>query len=446
MNGDPAAPSIAAIWAFGGREFDAKGALRSLVHAAEVPTAEDLSHNGCPVGCVGQRPGLDQYLKLHYIPIGAPAWGASADTLEDATADFSLSALAGHLRDRAVQKRFLARAQYWRNLWNPKAAPDGGYVMNRNADGSWPATDVDEDNDSDGTRKPFTPSTGAGFVEGSAAQYVWMVPFNVAGLFQQMGGRETATARLDRFFYQDGKPAVTRSGPTHAELDNEPSIGTPWLYDYARQPWKTQQLVRQVLNTLWLPEPKGLPGNDDLGEMSSWAVFAYLGVYPAIPGRAELVLGSPSFPRAVVHRAAGDVTITAPAATAAELLCAGPEGERQGGRQDLSAGGLCETGRHARFRAWAFAQSELGQPCRRRSHRHSRRMARSSRTDDCRAVRSVCLRRRCTHGCFQRGTGGDAGKTKELPSWVPCGGRLLCATWAGAEETPVSRPKNTVIG
>lgn len=319
MNGDPAAPSIAGIWAFGGRSFDAKNALRSLVHAAEVPTSEDLSHNGCPVECVGQRPGLDQYLKLHYIPIGAPAWGASADTLEDVTADFSLSALAGHLGERAVQKRFLERAQYWRNLWNPKAAPDGGYIMNRNADGSWPATDVDEDSDNNQARKPFSPSTGAGFVEGSAAQYVWMIPFNVAGLFEQMGGRAAAIARLDRFFYDGGKPAVTRSGPTHAELDNEPSIGTPWLYNYARQPWKTQQLVRQVLNTIWLPEPKGLPGNDDLGEMSSWAVFAYLGIYPAIPGRSELVLGSPSFPHAVVHRPAGDVTMDAPRADASNF-------------------------------------------------------------------------------------------------------------------------------
>ena len=61
--------------------------MPSLVHAAEVPTKEDLSHAGCPVECAGQRPGLDQYLKLHYIPLGAPAWGAAADTLEDVTAD-----------------------------------------------------------------------------------------------------------------------------------------------------------------------------------------------------------------------------------------------------------------------------------------------------------------------------------------------------------------------
>ena len=314
MNGDPAAASIADIWAFGGRGFEAKAALTSLVHAADVPSKEDLSHDGCPVECVGQRPGLDQWLKLHYIPVGAPAWGPAADTLEDVTAEFGISALAGHLHEGAIQRRFVERAQYWKNIWNPNAAPDGGYFMNRNADGSWPAVHREEDEDNDPAPHPFTPATGAGFVEGSAAQYVWMVPFNVAGLFEQMGGRDKAVARLDKFFYQDGKPAVTKAGPLHAELDNEPSIETPWLYDFAGQPWKTQQLVRQVLNTIWKNAPDGIPGNDDLGEMSSWAVFASMGLYPEIPGRAELVLASPLFTKVTIYRRGGDVRITAHAA------------------------------------------------------------------------------------------------------------------------------------
>ena len=188
--------------------------------------------------------------------------------------------------------------------------------MNRNADGSWPAVSRDEDPDvnprADRRTGGFTPATGAGFVEGSAAQYVWMVPFNVAGLFAQMGGRDKAVARLDKFFYDEkGLPAVTKAGPLHAELDNEPSIETPWLYDFAGQPWKTQQLVRQVLNTIWKNAPDGIPGNDDLGEMSSWDVFASLGLYPEIPGRAELVIGSPLFSKITVHRAGGDVRILA---------------------------------------------------------------------------------------------------------------------------------------
>jgi predicted alpha-1,2-mannosidase len=315
MNGDPAAPAIADIYAFGGHNFEAKAALTSLVHAADVPTKEDLSQAGCPVECVGQRPGLDQWLKLHYIPVGAPAWGPAADTLEDATAEFGISALAGHLNDHATERRFLIRAQYWKNIFNPNATPEGGYMMNRNADGTWPKLQTDDDDDNDQTPKPFTPSTGAGFVEGTAAQYVWMVPFNVAGLFEQMGGLDQASTRLDHFFYTpDNKPAVTNAGPLHAELNNEPSIETPWLYLFAHKPWKTQQLVREVLNTIWVNTPAGIPGNDDLGEMSSWYVFAAMGLYPEIPGRAELVLGSPLFPSITVHRPAGDLHITAPAA------------------------------------------------------------------------------------------------------------------------------------
>ncbi len=108
---------------------------------------------------------------------------------------------------------------------------------------------------------------------------------------------------------------MTNAGPLHAELNNEPSIETPWLYDFAAQPWKTQQLIHQVLQTLWTTTPKGIPGNDDLGEMSSWAVFAFMGLYPEIPGRAEFVLGSPSFSHVLVHRPGGDLTIEAPAAS-----------------------------------------------------------------------------------------------------------------------------------
>lgn len=311
MNGDPAPPSLAGVYAFGGTGFDARGALASLIAAADRPTPADLSHAGCPVECAGQRPGLDAWLKLGFIPQGAPQWGGAADTLETAAGEFGISALAARLGDTADARRFLKRAQDWRNLYDPRAAPDGGYIRTRRADGTWAPVHARDEDDTD-PPGPFTPTTGDGFVEGSAAQYVWMVPFNAAGLFDAMGGVEAARRRLDAFFYTpDGAMAVTRAGPLHAELDNEPSIGAPWLYDYAGAPWKTQELVRRVLDTLWVDAPQGIPGNDDLGAMSGWAVWAALGLYPEAPGRAELVLGSPWFPKVVVRRPMGDVTITA---------------------------------------------------------------------------------------------------------------------------------------
>jgi len=301
MSGDPAVPALADIYAFGGRDFDLHGAYASLLKAATVPTAHDSSDDGCNVECVGQRPSLDQWLKLHYIARQSHAWGGAAETLEDATADFALAQLATDVGDHSNQQQLLTRAGYWRNLFNPKATTQGGYIQDRNADGSWAA---------------FSPASDDGFVEGSASVYVWMVPFDIHGLFQQMGGPAKAVGRLDRFF-QDaaGHWAFTNAGPLHAELNNEPSVATPWLYDFVGQPFKTQQVVRAVVDTLWKNAPDGIPGNDDLGEMSSWYVWSALGLYPEIPGRAELMIGSPLFTHAVIHRENGEVTIDAPDAS-----------------------------------------------------------------------------------------------------------------------------------
>jgi predicted alpha-1,2-mannosidase len=299
MNGDPSAAAIASIYAFGGRGFDVKGAYASLLKAATVPTPLDLSSRGCPVQCVGQRPGLDRWLKLHYMPVAAPGWGSAADTLEMTSADFALSQLAAALGDQPNAELFRNRAGWWRNLFNPHATPEGGYIQPRNTDGSWKPVDFNVDDDDD-------------YVEGSGAQYLWTVPYDPAGLFAALGGVDKARARLDNFFYKaDGSLAVTKSGVAHAELDNEPSIASPWFYDFAGAPWKTQEVVRAAIRQIWKNAPDGISGNDDLGEMSSWLVWAALGMYPLYPGRAELVLGSPLFEQAIVDRPGGRVIINA---------------------------------------------------------------------------------------------------------------------------------------
>ncbi len=297
MNGDPSPPSLAAIHAFGGRDFDLAHAYASLKRAATVPTEKDLSRKGCPVLCVGQRPGLDAWLRLGYMPVGAPGWGSASDTLELAAADFGLSELALAAGDRAGAKQFRARAGGWRHLFNPQATAQGGYLQPRNADGSWPA---------------FDPASDEEFVEGSGAQYLWMVPFDAAGLVDKLGGTAQAAQRLDAFFrHPDGSWAVTKSGPLHAELDNEPSIAAPWLYHFVGQPWKTQATVRAAMRQIWTNTPEGISGNDDLGQMSSWYVWSALGLYPLYPGRAELVVGSPLFAHAVVQRPGARIEIDA---------------------------------------------------------------------------------------------------------------------------------------
>ena len=303
MEGDPSPAAIAAILAFGGSGFDVRAAFASLSRAATVPTAHDLGRAGCEVECAGQRPSLDLWLGIHYIPADGNAWGGAGETLEDAAADFSLAQIARRLGDRAACEDFRARSGYWRNVFNPRATPGGGYVQDRNRDGTWP---------------PLDPASDAGFAEGSSAQYTWMVPFDARGLIDALGGAAAANRRLDAFFHSaDGTWALTRLGGLHAELDNEPSIGAPWLYLFTGRPYRTQETVRQAVNALWHPTPDGIPGNDDLGEMSSWYVWSAMGLYPGIPGRAELLLGSPLFPRVAIRRAAGPaITISAPAAAA----------------------------------------------------------------------------------------------------------------------------------
>jgi predicted alpha-1,2-mannosidase len=287
MNGDPSSPAIAEIAAFGGDEFDVKQAYESLLSAATTP------HEGHRCS----RPHSEEWLTQHYLTASNQRHDTSAaDTLEFATADFALSQLAARLGDTANEEKLRERAQYWKNLFHPTARPQQGYLQARNPDGSW---------------KSFDPASTDGFVEGTGAQYLWMVPFDVRGLFERMGGDAEAIRRLDGFFHDDQGRWALVSGGTHPGFDNEPCLETPWLYDFAGAPYKTQQTVRAIVQTLWHDAPGGIPGNDDLGEMSSWYVWAALGMYPEIPGRAELVLTSPLFPDVIIHRPSGAIHLKA---------------------------------------------------------------------------------------------------------------------------------------
>jgi predicted alpha-1,2-mannosidase len=299
MTGDPAHAALPSIYAFGGTGFDAAGALTSMVHAATTVTAADQSRDGWNVMVVGERPSLDKWLSLHYIPADGNAWGGAGETLEDSIADFGLAQLAQRLGSTTTAQQFAARSQYWKNVFNPG---NGGYIQDRNTDGTWPA---------------FSAGSDSGFAEGSAAQYTWMVPHNVRGLFDKMGGNATVVGRLDTFFHNtDGSWALTKAGGTKSEMNNEPSMWVPWFYNFAGRPDKTQQTVRQVLDTLWAPTPAGIPGQDDLGAMSAWYVWSAMGLHPLTPGRSELLVSSPLFPQITVHRGNGPtITVTAPGAT-----------------------------------------------------------------------------------------------------------------------------------
>jgi predicted alpha-1,2-mannosidase len=288
MMGDPAAAMIPDFYTFGARDFDAQAALKGLLRAATNPSVY------APLSRTHERDALADYLKLGYVPEHQQGgYGNVSMTLEYDAQDFALSRFAKDLGDESDAATLLEHAQNWTNLYNSES----GYLQMCRHDGSW----------APGFRNDVGRYDGdTAYVEGTAAQYLWAVPFNLKGLAAEMGGPDVADKRLDKFFTQLN--AGTES--QYCYLGNEPCLETPWEFCFWGEPYRTQDVVRQAMNTLYSSAPHGYPGNDDVGEMSSWYIFATLGMYPELPGSDVFVLGSPLFPKAVVHLPDGDVTIT----------------------------------------------------------------------------------------------------------------------------------------
>jgi predicted alpha-1,2-mannosidase len=283
MNGDSADPVIADAYAFGVRGFDAGAALEAMVKGA--------TENEPPHGLEIERQYLSQYLTQHYVDAGSLdldsinySDGGSA-TLEYAIDDFSIAQLAGDLGNRSVYDTMMARGHTWEYLFNPAT----GFIQARTADGSFPTGPAFQ-------TSMLEAGGQVGFEEGNAIQYTWSVPQDLAALSSLMGGNARVVAKLNSFFSHLN---AGRSRP-YDWAGNEPSLWTPWEYDYVGAPWRTEDVVRRIATTLYSDRPDDEPGNDDLGAMSSWYVWAALGLYPVTPGTADLALASPLFPHMVV--------------------------------------------------------------------------------------------------------------------------------------------------
>jgi predicted alpha-1,2-mannosidase len=298
MVGDPAAPIVAGVDAFGDHRIDRGAAIGALERAALRTDAGPFmypSHlapiDGSKFGPFVERPALGDYISLGYVPYDlreGSVWGTASTTLEYGVADFALSRLTRTAGGGSASKRFLERSGAWRKLFNPRSR----YIEPRNADGSFlPA---------------YSDRSKIGFVEGNAMQYTWSVPYDVAGLMRAIGPA-AARSRLDAML---SRLNTDRYAP-YAWLGNEPSFGMPWLYLWLRSPSKTQSTVRRATTTLFGPTPAGLPGDDDLGALSAWYVWSSLGLYPAIPGVGGLAIGSPTFPSATIHAGSRTISIAA---------------------------------------------------------------------------------------------------------------------------------------
>ena len=286
MEGDPAIPYIADAYMRGLRGFDINTAYKAFRASATLPGKDNK-----------MRPDIDPYIEKGYVPLGYYAADMSGDNsvshaLEYYLADNALSILAKELGHNSDAKLFRQRALGYKHYYSKES----GTLRPIQKDGSF--------------LTPFNPEAGAnfencpGFHEGSAWNYTFYAPHDVTGMAKMMGGQRKFVDKLQLVFDKGlYDPA------------NEPDIAYPYLFSYFKgDEWRTQKIVTELLKKYYTTRPDGIPGNEDTGTMSAWAIFSMIGLYPDNPGDPSYTLTTPVFDKVTLHLDPkfypnGDITI-----------------------------------------------------------------------------------------------------------------------------------------
>ena len=286
MEGDPAIPYIADAYMRGLRGFDINTAYKAFRASATLPGKDNK-----------MRPDIDPYIEKGYVPLGYYAADMSGDNsvshaLEYYLADNALSILAKELGHNNDAKLFRQRALGYKHYYSKES----GTLRPIQKDGSF--------------LTPFNPEAGAnfencpGFHEGSAWNYTFYAPHDVTGMAKMMGGQRKFVDKLQMVFDKGlYDPA------------NEPDIAYPYLFSYFKgDEWRTQKIVTELLKKYYTTRPDGIPGNEDTGTMSAWAIFSMIGLYPDNPGDPSYTLTTPVFDKVTLHLDPkfypnGDITI-----------------------------------------------------------------------------------------------------------------------------------------
>ncbi|MCQ4203239.1 GH92 family glycosyl hydrolase [Streptomyces coelicoflavus] len=314
MTGDPVTPFLTNAYQQGLLHGWEERAYRALKKNADgVPPADSPA-----VGREANREyladGFAPYVKgrPHAKPGDSDYDHGASATLEYALSDAMLSRMARDLGHDEDALRYAERARSYRNVFDPST----GFFRARDAEGAFTG--------------PADPAQSEGFHEGTSWQYQWLVPQDLPGMIDLIGGTEAANERLDSFFAYDqllADPAKTArevwvNGPyDYYNADkynpqNEPDLIAPYTYLSTGQPWKTTDVVHAAL-TLFTDTPTGMTGNDDLGTMSAWNVLSSIGIFPIQPGYDTWGLSTPVFDRVDLtldrrYYPRGALTITAP--------------------------------------------------------------------------------------------------------------------------------------
>ncbi|MBP3227597.1 MAG: GH92 family glycosyl hydrolase [Bacteroidaceae bacterium] len=268
MDGDPATIMIADTYLRGLRDFDVERAYQVCRKSAFTDGARNFL-----------RPDNDLYRRLGYLPVEGEASFAVSTALEYYVADYALARLAEELGHDADAEVLFEQAEGWRNYYDPETR----MIRPRTPDGTF--------------LTPFNPLAGQnfeanpGFHEGCAWNYTFCVPFNLDGLAEAMGGQKQFVERLQHCFDAGlYDPA------------NEPDIAYPYFFSrFAGEEWRTQQLTPRLVAEHFRNAPNGLPGNEDTGTMSAWAVYTMMGFYPDCPADPYYTLTTPVFDRVTIH-------------------------------------------------------------------------------------------------------------------------------------------------
>lgn len=291
MIGYHAVPVIVDAYVKGLRDYDLDKAMAAVVFASQYDDQKPIPYNSDDV-----RARLMPKAKLYNATQGCiPAdleTKSVSKALEFAYNDWTIATLAKALGREETAKEYFKRADFYRQYFDPQQ----GFMRAKKSDGKW--------------LEPFKPTDsshkGGEYVEGNAWQWTWFVPHDVPGLMELFGGRDKFSAKLNELFTtssdltgEDVSGDITGLIGQYAH-GNEPSHHIAYLFNWADQPWRTAEVVHQILTEFYLATPAGLIGNEDAGQMSAWFVLSAMGIYQVAPGDPKFSLGRPLFDEARV--------------------------------------------------------------------------------------------------------------------------------------------------
>ncbi len=271
MAGSPLTVALCTAWLDGLHGFDMKSAWEGMLRDATQAPPPGHPYTG--------EAGIEWINKLHYVPNDKISYGSVSQIQEDCIAYASLYRLAVALSKKQDANMLYHRALYYRNVFDH----DDRFFRPRNSKGQWVAG--------------FHPAQeGHGFIEGSGWHYQWLAPSDLSWLVRAMGVTQFNQRLLGFFNY--AKPGWYGQ---YYNPYNETDLEAPFEFNFSGEPWETQRVVRRILKENATTSPDGIAGNDDCGEMSSWAVLSMMGLYTVDPPSLAYELVSPVFSKAAIR-------------------------------------------------------------------------------------------------------------------------------------------------